>query len=443
MACILYTSGTTGLPKGVRITRKAILNFAEFYVNESGMDENSIYGLFASIGFDVAIKGIFSSIYSGACLNVTPEDIKLDMDKLNRHFAKYGVSHTHITTRVAKLFLSSNEDISLIELVTGGEKLGEIENTRDCRFVDTYGPTESCVYVTSINEEDKIDSSSVGHLLNNLKAYVLDDNLNRVPCGAVGELFLAGYQIADGYLNREEETRNAFLENPFDDNEDYGVMYRTGDVARFLPDGSIDIIGRRDSQVKVRGNRLELSEVESVIREIDYIEDVTVQTIKHGANNELVAYVVCSSDIDEISLRNEVREYVNEYKPEYMIPSYVVGLDEIPLTVNGKVNKRALPEVDVDSLRGEYVAPENDVEVFFAKCFEDILGIDKVSVIDNFFDLGGDSLLLIKVIMESINKGYQINYGDLFDHLPQDCCQNWYCPKMMVRQQTRRIMITK
>lgn len=145
------------------------MNFAEFYVNESGMDENSIYGLFASIGFDVAIKGIFSSIYSGACLNVTPEDIKLDMGKLNKHFAKYGVIHTHITTRVAKLFLSSNEDISLTELVTGGEKLGEIENTHDCRFVDTYGPTESCVYVTSINEEDKIDSSSVGHLLNNLK----------------------------------------------------------------------------------------------------------------------------------------------------------------------------------------------------------------------------------------------------------------------------------
>lgn len=134
---------------------------------------------------------------------------------------------------------------------------------------------------------------------------------------------------------------------------------------------------------------------------------------------------------------------MNEYKPEYMIPSYVVGLDEIPLTVNGKVNKRALPEVDVDSLRGEYVAPENDVEVFFAKCFEDILGIDKVSVIDNFFDLGGDSLLLIKVIMESINKGYQINYGDLFDNPTPRLLSKLVLSKDDGETTNERIMITK
>ena len=320
LACILYTSGTTGLPKGVKITRKAILNFVEYYVNESNMDNDAIYGLFASIGFDVAIKGIFSPIYSGACLNIIPEDIKLNISKLNKYFDDYGVTHTHITTQVAKLFINSCDEIPLTELVTGGEKLGEIVNPHNCRFIDTYGPTEACVYVTSINNKDKIDSSSVGHLLNNLKAYILDDNLNRAPCGAVGELYLTGYQIADGYLNLKEETERAFLKNPFDENEDYNIMYRTGDIARFLPDGSIDIVGRRDSQVKIRGNRVELSEIEVAIRQLDYIKDVTVQYI----NKELVAYVTLNRNLNDDVLQDLISEHIRENKPDYMVPSFVI-----------------------------------------------------------------------------------------------------------------------
>ena len=203
----------------------------------------------------------------------------------------------------------------------------------------------------------------------NTKAYVLDNEKRRVPVGAVGELCLAGIQIADGYLNREEETKESFIANPFDNGEDYNVLYRTGDMVRILPDGTLGIVGRRDSQVKIRGNRVELSEVEAVIRELDYIEDITVQTIKHDDNYELVAYVV-SDGFDEDTLRNNICEYVGEFKPDYMVPSHVINLDRIPLNVNGKVNKRELPEVDFDGLQVEYVAPTTQAEREIVDAFE-------------------------------------------------------------------------
>ena len=423
LACILYTSGTTGVPKGVKISRKAILNFVEFYVNDSGMSNVDVYGLFASIGFDVSIKGIFSSIFSGACLNVVPEDIKLDINKLNAYFIKHGITHTHITTQVAKLFLNSTGESSLKELVTGGEKLGEIKYDKDYRLIDTYGPTEACVYVTSINEADKIDSSSVGNLLYNTKAYILDSDKRHVPIGAVGELYLAGYQISRGYLNREEETSESFLENPFDENDDYRIMYRTGDIARFLADGSIEIVGRRDGQVKVRGNRVELSEVESAIRNIGVVEDVVIQTIRNGNNNELVAYIVASESVDDGELNDIVCGYMMEHKPTYMVPSFVVQLDSIPLTVNGKVDKRALPDVDLVSLHSEYVAPSNDVEKDIVNAFEKVFNQERISIHDDFIRLGGDSLSAIKLI--SYLGDYNITVADVLSlHTPYEIAKN-------------------
>lgn len=196
--------------------------------------------------------------------------------------------------------------------------------------MDEYGPTEANNFVSSLNNSKKIDPSSIGGLNYNSKAYVLDDNQRRVPWGAVGELYLAGYQIAEGYLNRDDETNESFLKNPFDDDEEYSVIYRTGDIVRLLPDGSLGIVGRRDSQVKIRGNRVELSEIESVIREIDYVEDVTVQAVKIDDNYELVAYVVVSEELDDNVLKSNICDYVGEFKPMYMVPSFVISLDEIP-----------------------------------------------------------------------------------------------------------------
>ena len=175
-------------------------------------------------------------------------------------------------------------------------------------------------------------------------------------------------------------------------------MYKTGDIVRLLPDGTVGFIGRNDSQVKIRGNRVELSEIESAIRKIDYVSDITVQTIKHDANNEIVAYVVVNNDLDEMELKNSICDHVSKYKPEYMVPSYVIKLDEIPLNVNGKVDKRALPDVDRDSLYAEYVAPRDENEKEIVNAFEKALDLDKIGIYDDFIRLGGDSLTAIKLL---------------------------------------------
>lgn len=216
---------------------------------------------------------------------------------------------------------------------------------------------------------------------------------------------MAGHQIADGYLNRDEETVKSFVENPFDD----GIMYRTGDMVRMLPDNTLAIVGRRDSQVKIRGNRVELSEIETLIRNIDYVEDVTVQAIKNGDNNELVAYVVVSGET--YGLKDNICNYVGEYKPDYMVPSFVVLLDEIPLTINGKVDKRALPEVNLTSLHAEYAAPRNMVEKDIVEAFENVFNHDKIGIYDDFILIGGDSLTAIKLV--SVIKDYNVSVADI------------------------------
>ena len=397
LACILYTSGSTGIPKGVKITRKSIINFIDFHVHDLEIRHGDVYGLFASIGFDVAMAAIFSAIYSGACLNVIPDDIKLNIKLLNEYIIRYDITHSFITTQIAKLFISEIEETSLKVLVAAGEKLGQIDEIRDYRIVDGYGPTEACVYVISVDIKDKIDYSSVGHVLINTKAYILDKEFRQVPIGAVGELYLSGYPLADGYLNRSEETNKAFFTNPFEENDEYSGLYCTGDVVRLLPDGTYGIIGRRDSQIKVRGNRIELSEVEAAIREMDIIDDVTVQVFNINENNELITYVV-SDECDEEYLKDLVCDYVSKHKPDYMVPSFVMKLENIPLNINGKVDKHALPDIDMDSLHEEYVAPRDENEEEIVKAFENALNLDKIGIYDDFVRLGGDSLTAIKLL---------------------------------------------
>ncbi|MCR5027402.1 MAG: AMP-binding protein, partial [Methanobrevibacter sp.] len=411
LACILYTSGTTGVPKGVKNTRKSILNVCAFYADKYDLDNDDVYGLFSAIGFDVTIFVINAVLYAGACLSVVGEDIRLNMNKMNEYFISQNVSHAFITTQVAKLFMSSVDCSYLDLLLVIGEKLGEVESSDDYLIVDAYGPTEAFAFVTAIENSEKIDYSSVGLIDYNMKSYVLDDELRRVPIGAVGELYLSGNQLADGYLNRDEETRKAFLTNPFEDNDDYNIMYKTGDNVRVLPDGTIGFIGRLDTQVKIRGNRVELSEIEAVIREIDYIDDCTVQTIKNGTNNEVVAYVVVADEFDDDSLKKSISDYVGERKPEYMIPSYVVKLDSIPLNVNGKVDKRALPEVDIEGLHAKYVAPTNRTEKLVVEAFEEVFNQDNIGIYDDFIRLGGDSLTAIKLL--AYLGDYNVTAGDV------------------------------
>ena len=409
IACILYTSGTTGIPKGVKITRKSILNISAVYHDRYGLGNGDVYGMFSTIGFDAALLAMVAVMYSGACLSIVPEDIRLNINALNDYFIQQGITHTLITSQVGRLFMKNIKDTSIEVLLVGGEKLGEFESPDNYLLVDAFGPTEACVFISSIVNSQKIDPSSVGHLGYNTKAYILDDELRRVPIGAVGELYIAGSQISSGYLNRDDETAKAFIANPFSDDRNYRVMYRSGDMVRVLSDGSIAIVGRRDSQVKIRGNRVELSAIEKVIREIDYVDDVSVQTIKNGRNNMIVAYVVSDSeDIEE-----DLCSYVAAKKPDYMVPSFVVELDEIPLNVNGKVDRKALPDVDLSSLHVEYVAPETDYEKAIAEAFEEVFN-RKIGLNDDFITLGGDSLTAIKLMSALNSRGIYVDLKAIF-----------------------------
>ncbi|WP_461463973.1 AMP-binding protein, partial [Methanobrevibacter sp.] len=328
VACVLYTSGTTGTPKGVLVSRRAINNFVLWYVDETDFTSDDVYGMHCSYVFDMHVHALYAPVVSGGSLYVVPDDIRLDLKALNEYFVEHNCTHTYITSQVGKLFAESGMDTSIKLLCFGGMKLGALDAPDSIGPFETYGPSENLAVSTSIFANERIDDSCIGYFVSNVKGYVLDNERRRVPLGAVGELYLAGAQLTKGYLNRDYENSNVFFENPFDDEPGYERIYKTGDMVRFLPDGSLGIVDRRDSQVKVRGNRVELGEVESVIRSIDFIEDVTVQTVYNNGNNELVAYVVVSDDGFEDNLREFVCEYVATRKPDYMIPSYVIELDK-------------------------------------------------------------------------------------------------------------------
>ena len=397
LACILYTSGTTGVPKGVESTRKALLNVSSYYIDSYVLAKDDVFGLFSSIGFDVSNFVVGAVLCSGASLAIVPEDIRLDMLELNSYFIKHNVTHSFITTQVGKLFMASAENTSLKVLTVAGEKLGKFESPEDYLLVDAYGPTEAFAFNTSIDVKSKIDDSSIGKLNYNNKAYVLDNEYRRVPIGAVGELYFAGYQLAKGYLNRKKETADVFIDNPFDDGS-YGVLYRTGDIVRVLPDGTLAILARRDGQVKIRGNRVELSEVESCIRELDHVEDVTVQVISNDGNNELVAYVV-ADDVNGDVTEDNICSYVRKNKLDYMVPSAVIFLDEIPLTVNSKVDRKALPAVGAGDLQVDYVGATNEIEQVIVDAFETVFNQKGIGLYDDFVRLGGNSITAIRLIL--------------------------------------------
>ena len=261
---------------------------------------------------------------------------------------KNGITHIFMTTRIAETYVHSHKESYLRYLITGGEKISLSDINTSYRIVDGYGPTENLG--TSMNAifDEKRWSSSVGIPDSNVKAYILDSEHRRVPYGAVGELYLSGYQLSKGYLNNPEKNEESFFDNPFTSEQGYERMYATGDFFRFLPDGTLGIIGRRDGQVKVRGNRVELTEVEACIRSIPSVKDVTVQPItQDNGTKELCAYIVAAEPL----ALSDIQSYVSERKPDYMVPAFVVQLDSIPLNVNGKVDRRALPKPDLSSLR--------------------------------------------------------------------------------------------
>ena len=338
---MLYTSGSTGVPKGCQLTHANLVAFCNWYQKFYELKPENRVAAYASYGFDACMIDLYPALTCGAAVHIIPEEIRLDLIALNDYFEQNHITHSFMTTQVGYQFATSIENHSLKYLSTGGEKLAAITPPTGYKFYNVYGPTESTIFVTSYQVEKKMKEIPIGKALDNVRLYVVDPQGHRLPVGAAGELWVAGPQVSRGYLNRPEKMAEVYISNPFTTEAKYARIYRTGDIVRYLPDGNIQFVGRRDGQVKIRGFRIELKEVESVIREFPGIKDATVQAFdEEGGGKFIAAYIVSPATIDIEALN----QFILDQKPPYMVPAVTMQIDAIPLNQNQKVNKRALPK---------------------------------------------------------------------------------------------------
>ena len=410
---MLYTSGSTGTPKGCQLEHGNLVCFCHWYHRYYDLKPESKVAAYASYGFDACMMDMYSALTCGAAVYIIGEDIRLNLPDLNDYFNREGITHSFMTTQVGCQFAINFDNQSLHHLSVGGEKVLPLTPPKNYQFHNAYGPTECTIFTTIYPMHEFEQNAPIGKPLDNFRLYIVDKQLNRLPVGAVGELWVSGPQVSRGYLNRPEKTAETYLPNPFTTDTKYSRVYRTGDIVRYLPDGNIQFVGRRDGQVKIRGFRIELKEVEAVIRDFPGIKDATVQAFDYETGGKYIAaYVVSDEQVDI----KELHAFIGKQKPPYMIPAATMQIDSIPLNQNQKVNRKELPAPVIQAADHEYVEPENEQERMFAKIFGDILSLDKVSATDNFFELGGSSLMVTKVIIECDKAGYHVIYGDVFTH---------------------------
>ena len=392
LAYIIYTSGSTGQPKGVMVQHKALHNLCAWHVARYAVTAKDRATLYAGVAFDASVWEMFPYLVSGSGLYVVPDNIRLDVAELTKFYDAHQISISFLPTPIAERFMSVSNN-SLRYLLTGGDKLNSFAPQR-YKVVNNYGPTENTVVATSFEVTGQEPNIPIGKPIANTQAYILDAAGQLCPVGVVGELCIAGDGLALGYLNQPALTAEKFVANPFVPN---GRMYKTGDCCRWLPDGNIAFMGRKDEQVKLRGYRIELGEIEAVLQGYPHIEQavVLIKTLANG-EKELVAYLVCSQALNV----QEMRVYLGAMLPAYMIPAFFVQLPSLPITVNGKINREALPNPDGEALESgtAYVAPQNEAEEKLVGIWEEILGRKPIGTRDNFFDLGGNSIKIIKMV---------------------------------------------
>ncbi len=421
LAYVIYTSGTTGRPKGVMIEHKGIENLQILYKKDLSVNENDRIIQFATCSFDAFVWETYMALLTGATLYILSKEVINDYARFEEYL---NLSQITIAT-LPPIYLNSvnPENVHTMKtIITAGSatNFDLVDSWKEkVEYINAYGPTETtiCATIWKAREGD-YNSVPIGKPIFNTRVYIVDQNLNLVPIGAVGELCITTVGIAKGYMNRPELTEEKFVKNPFVTLAETKIlgekMYKTGDLARWLPDGNIEFLGRIDNQVKIRGFRIELGEIENqLLAHKEVKEAVVIDKVDSSGNKYLCAYVVSGQDLSTSELRTHLLKEV----PEYMIPSYFVRLEQLPLTLNGKVNKKLLPELDQNLVdKVEYEAPRNEIEENLVRIWKSVLNVERIGIKDNFFNLGGHSILAMKVVAIAVPFGWNITVQALFNY---------------------------
>ncbi|WP_422422230.1 amino acid adenylation domain-containing protein, partial [Pseudomonas sp. GZD-222] len=431
LAYVIYTSGSTGRPKGTLLPHRNVLRLFHATEDWFGFDHSDVWSLFHSYAFDFSVWEVFGALLKGGRLLIVPQDTTRSPEDFYALLCDEGVTVLNQTPsafrqlmHVACAAQNTERHNRLRHVVFGGEALdvGSLApwfqrfGDQAPRLINMYGITETTVHVTyrplSLADLEQATVSPIGEPIPDLSWYLLDAQLNPVPHNCIGELYVGRAGLARGYLNRADLSATRFIPNPFDN--DGSRLYRTGDLARFAADGVIEYIGRIDHQVKIRGFRIELGEIETRLQALEGIRDAVVLAQNSPTGAQLVAYVVPAGARPQIA---QLKARLKASLPDYMVPAHVLLLDSLPLTTNGKLDRKALPAPDASQAQSTYVAPRSALEQQLAAIWQEVLHVEQVGLADNFFELGGHSLLATQVrsrIRQQL--GIDVALRTLFEH---------------------------
>ncbi|MBB6274916.1 amino acid adenylation domain-containing protein/non-ribosomal peptide synthase protein (TIGR01720 family), partial [Pedobacter cryoconitis] len=414
LAYVIYTSGSTGKPKGVLIEHNGVVNLAVSQRNALRLTHGTRFLQFASFGFDASCYEVFNTLLSGGVLVLPKKEDLLSAESFGVMVKRHQVGVVTLPPSYQHLVKDVLGPVTTV--VSAGEPLNREDaryiKAKGVRVINAYGPTENTV-CTSLTDEPILENNTVviGKPIENVQVYIQSEQGRLCPVGVAGELCVGGPGVARGYLNRPELTAEKFIEDTYLPKPG-ARLYRTGDLARWLPDGHIEYLGRIDDQVKIRGFRIEPGEIEAELQLCDLV-NAAVIAVKSDQNGtqRLIGYVIPEGAFD----REGIVAYLKDKLPDYMIPSILLPIESIPLTPNGKIDRKALPEPgDVIVSASDYVAPRNPMEQTLTAIWQDLLGVPKVGIHDNFFELGGDSIVTIQVVSRSKRAGYDLHPKDLF-----------------------------
>ncbi|ARH01092.1 non-ribosomal peptide synthetase [Legionella micdadei] len=401
LAYVIYTSGSTGTPKGVEIPHRALSNFLSSMNSQLNWQSSDVLLAVTTISFDIAGLELYLPLTTGAQVFLASKEMSIDGEKLALTMSNKRITAMQATPATWRMLISTGwTGHAGLKALCGGEHMSQ-ELARDlldrgCDLWNLYGPTETTIWSTLWHVESADELIPIGKPLGNTQVYVLDEFKHPVPIGVPGELYISGLGVAHGYRNLPELTAERFTPDPF--NQNRHKMYRTGDLVRFRPDGVLEYLSRVDQQVKVRGFRIELGEIETALNGLDGIDKAIVRITEDGfGENYIVAYLLAYDK--ETYTNTQLRHLLLEKLPSYMVPSAFVFLEQFPLTPNGKIDHKALPKPEELSpqLNNAYAAPTSEIEQKIAEIYAEVLRVERVGIDDNFFDMGGHSLLLVRI----------------------------------------------